>query len=438
MTIEDGPPTAPVRPDSSAAKDERLARIKRAATGLLVLVGALYVLAIVSMSRHPLMGYLAATCEAAMVGALADWFAVVALFRHPLNIPLPHTAIIPKNKARIAQGLGEFIQEQFLSAPALIARIREFNPALQLSGWLLVSENAAMLAGYFTRAVAYGAGALGDERIRDFVQRTVTAKLSRMDAATLVADLLDVLTENRRHHALLDQALSAIRELLRREETRQFLRREIAAQMPLLKWVNQVVHLDDKAATRLLDAAITRLGEVLEDPDHELRRRFDVLARDFVTRLRMDPNTRAKVEVFRDDLLRNPALAGYLGGLWSEFRAWLDADLARPDSVVKRRAEDFLCAVARRLEEDETLRGWLNDQVILAVPPFVEEHRLGVGRFIERQINEWQDATLVKELERNIGPDLQYIRINGTLVGGAAGLLIYTLTRLLGSSTHVG
>jgi uncharacterized membrane-anchored protein YjiN (DUF445 family) len=301
-----------------------------------------------------------------------------------------------------------------------------------------VRANADALAGYFTRALTYGAGALDDGRVREFIQRTLSAKLASLDAAGLLADVLDVLTENRRHHALLDQALAAIRDVLRRDETREFMRKEISAQMPMLKWLNQVAHLDEKAAVRLLDAAISRLSEVLADPDHELRQRFDRLAGDFITRLRTSEGTRAKVGQIRDDLLNNPALTGYFGGLWAEFRAWLEADVARPDSVLRHRTADFLTTLGRRFELDEGIRSWLNDEVVSAAPPFVEEHRAGVGRFIERQINEWQDSTLVRELERNIGPDLQYIRINGTLVGGAAGLLIYCLTRFLGSAASVG
>ncbi len=423
---------------SARLKDAKLARIKAAATGLLIFVAALYVVATLFTPRYPWLAYLAATCEAAMVGALADWFAVVALFRHPLNVPLPHTAIIPKNKARIAQGLGEFIQEQFLSTPALLAKIREFDPARQLSGWLLRRENAEFIGGYVARALSYGVGALGDERVREFLRRTLTAKLAKLDVATLGASLLDVATESRRHHALLDQALGAVRELLGREQTREFLRKEIATQMPLLKWVNQVVHLDDKAAGRLLDVAIARLGEVLDDPGHELRRRFDVLTRNFIARLKTDPATRAKAEQLRDELLRNPALGDYLAGLWTEFRAWLDADLERPESTIRRRVAEFASTLGARIEADAGIKAWINEQVIAAAPPLVEEHRASFGRFIERQINEWQDATLVRELERNIGPDLQYIRINGTLVGGAAGLLIYSLTRFLAGTGHVG
>ena len=424
--------------ESARLKDAKLTLAKRAATGLLAAAGVLYVVATLFTPRYPLLGYLAATCEAAMIGALADWFAVVALFRHPLNIPLPHTAILPKNKARIAQGLGEFIQEQFLSTPALVGKIREFDPARQLAGWLRRDENTEAVARYAASALAYGAGALDDGRVRNFLQRTLVSRLSGLDASTLIAGVVEVLTEDRRHHVLLDQALAFLRDLLGREETRQFLRKEIAAQMPMMRWINQIVHLDEKAATRLLEVAMLRLGEVLDDPDHALRHRFDAFTRTLIGNLRTDPATRARVGQLRDELLRNPALALYLGGMWTELRAWLDADLARSDSAVRRRIAAFALAVGERIAADAGISAWINEQIVTLAPRIVEEHRVSAGRFIERQINEWDDATLVRELERNIGPDLQYIRINGTLVGGAAGLIIYTLTRLLAGSGNVG
>jgi uncharacterized membrane-anchored protein YjiN (DUF445 family) len=425
----------------SAADLERrsaLRKMKVVATALLVAVTVAFFIARWQQEHHSWVGYIRAFAEASMVGALADWFAVVALFRHPLGVPLPHTAILPKNKARIAQGLGDFIQEQFLSRPALVAKIREFDPAAQLANWLRRDENTAAVSRYVAGAVSYGVGALDDDRVRDFLQRTLAGRLSKLDAATLLAGVLEVLTENRRHHALLDQVLAAIRDLLHREETREFLRKEIAAQMPLLKWVNQIVHLDEKAATRLLEVAILRLGEVLDDPDHALRHRFDVFARTFIDKLKADPETRARIGQLRDELLGNPALAQYASGLWMEFRAWLDADLARSDSALRQRVEIIARTLGERIAADAGIRAWINEEIIAAAPRIVEEHRLSVGRFIERQINEWNDATLVRELERNIGPDLQYIRINGTLVGGAAGLLIYSLTRFLGGSSGVG
>jgi uncharacterized membrane-anchored protein YjiN (DUF445 family) len=365
-----------------------------------------------------------------MVGALADWFAVVALFRHPLGVPLPHTAIIPRNKERIAQNLGHFVQEKFLSTPALVAKIREFDPARQLAAWLLKPDNAQALAGYLAKTLAYGLGALDDERVRAFLHREIAARLHRLDLATLLAQLLDVLTENRRHHALFDQALAAVHELLSREETKEFLRTEVAAQMPMLKWVNEVFHLDAKAAAKILDVAIARLGEVRNDPEHELRRKFDQFAAQFVERLKTDPALRARVDQLREDVLANPAVADYLRGLWTELRAWLDADLARSDSAVHARLVALARGLGGRLEADARMREWMNEQILAGLPPIVETHRAAFGRFIERQINEWQVGTLVHELERNIGPDLQYIRINGTVVGGLAGLAIYSLTRL--------
>jgi len=416
----------------SDLKDIKLRRIKRIATGLLLAVAAIYAAATLLAEPYPVFHYVAATCEAAMVGALADWFAVVALFRHPLNVPLPHTAIIPRNKARIAENLGRFVQEKFLSTPALLARIEEFNPGEQLSRWLLKRENAALLASYATRVMSFGLSALDDERVRAFLYRTVTAKLYRLDLATLLAQLLDVLTENQRHHALLDQALASVHELLLREETRQYLTREIGEQMPMLRWLIELLHLDEKAANKILDVAIARLGEVRENPDHELRRQFDKLVSGFIEKLKSDPATRAKVDQLREDVLSNPAVVQYLGGLWIELRAWLDADLAKGDSVVHERIVDFASTLGARLDADPSIKEWINEQVMAVAPPLVEQNRASFGRFIERQINEWQEATLVQELERNIGADLQYIRINGTLVGGAAGLAIYSLTRWLG------
>ncbi len=412
-------------------KEEKLSRIKRLATGLLLAAAALYAAAKLFSPRYPWLDFVAATCEAAMVGALADWFAVVALFRRPLNLPLPHTAIIPRNKARIAENLGRFVQEKFLSTPALLERIREFDPAAQLSAWLLKPDNDRVIATYVTGVVSYGLNALDDERVRGFLYRTVSAKLYRIDLSTLLGQLLDVLTENRRHHALLDQALAAVHELLQREETRRYLTHEIGEQLPMLRWLNDYFHLDEKAANKILDVAIARLGEVRENPDHELRRKFDELVERFIERLKTDPGTREKVERLREDVLSNPAVVHYLGGLWTELRAWLDEDLAREDSVVHERLLDFAGTLGARLQADSSMQQWINEQVMKALPPLVEEHRGSVGRFIERQINEWQEATLVEELERNIGADLQYIRINGTLVGGAAGLAIYSITRWL-------
>lgn len=404
--------------------------MKWIATGLLVVAAVLYALA----EKFELY-YLAAFSEAAMIGALADWFAVVALFRRPMRLPIPHTAIIPRNKERIARGLSEFIQQNFLTSEAVVQRIAEFRPAHTLCQWLLKPENAETVAAYATRFIAYALGAVDDERVRRFLHRTIASRLREADLATAVAQVLDVLTENKRHHALLDAALNGLDELLAREDTQRFIAAEVAKSAPLLKKISDwfKLDLDERAALKIIEVAIAKISEVRRDRAHELRSKFDQAVLGFVERLKNDSATRAVVHRLRDELLENPALADYIGGLWQEFRAWLAADLERRPSVTHERIAGMVLAFGQRLEADREIRQWIDEQILVAVPPLVAEHRAKIGRFLEDQINGWQEKKLVDELERHIGPDLQYIRVNGTLVGGLAGLAIAAVTSWLRS-----
>jgi uncharacterized membrane-anchored protein YjiN (DUF445 family) len=408
--------------------------MKMIATGLLGLAGVVYVAATALEPRYPALYYVAAAAEAAMIGAIADWFAVVALFHHPLNLSfIPHTAILPRNKARIAHGLSEFIQQNFLSSAAVLERIAAFRPAQTLCAWLLQPRNAEAVAAYATRFVAYGLTAVDDERVRAFLHRGVTGMLRRVDVAEGMAQVLDVLTEEGRHHALLDEALAALDDLLARDDTRRFIAAEVKQNAPaMLRGLNQLfdLKLDEKAALRIVDVALRKISEVREDRGHELRKRFDGFVAGFVRKLKTDAATRDKVHRLRDEALQNPALAGYIGGLWEQLRDWLAADLRREPSSVHGRATLLVTTFAQKLQADGQVQRWLDEQVLAAAPALVEEHRAKFGRFIEDQINGWQERKLVAELERHIGPDLQYIRINGTLVGGLAGLAIAALTQL--------
>jgi uncharacterized membrane-anchored protein YjiN (DUF445 family) len=402
-------------------------RINWWATGLLLAAAVGYV-----VSEKYQLYYAAAFTEAAMVGALADWFAVVALFRRPLNLPIPHTAIIPRNKERIARGLSEFIQHNFLSAAALVQRIAEFRPAHTLCRWLLQPANADTVATYASRFLAYALGAVDDARVQRFLQRSVSAGMRRIDLAGAAAQLLDILTENRRHHTLLEAALSGLDDLLAKEDTRRFIAAEVAKSAPLLKKISDWLHLDldERAALKIVELAIEKISEVRRDRGHELRRKFDEAVAGFVVRLRSDPALKNKANAIRDELLESPALATYIGGLWQEFRGWLGEDLQSAASLTHQRIAAMVRAFGEQLEADREIRQWIDEQILKALPPLVEEHRAKIGRFVEDQINGWQEKKLVQELERHIGPDLQYIRINGTLVGGLAGLLIAALTQL--------
>ena len=415
-------------------KDAQLRRMKWWASGLLLLVTALYVLSSAFEPRHPSLFYLSAFTEAAMVGAIADWFAVVALFHHPLGLRfIPHTAVIPRNKGRIAEGISGFIQHNFLAEEAIVARIAEYRPASKLCAWLLKPQNADTVAAYGTRLLAYGLTVLDDIRIRRFFQDLISRKAKELDLSGTLAEVLDVLTQNGRHHQLFDAALAGLDELLSRPQTRAAIAAEIAKNVPRLKAISDVLrlNLDEKAALKLLDVAIAKIAEVRADEAHELRRRFDAFVAGFVAKLKTDPATRARVHELRDEVLANPALAGYVDGLWSDFRSWLAADLHQPQSTVRMSITRVVASFGHKLDQDAEVQRWLDEQILTAAPALVREHRAGIGRFIEDQVHGWEEKRLTQELERELGPDLQYIRINGTLVGGLAGLLIAGITHFM-------
>lgn len=409
--------------------------MKRLATGLLVLVAAAYLAATLLEPRWPWLWYVARTCEAAMVGAIADWFAVVALFHHPLGLRfIPHTAILPRNKRRIAQGLSEFIQHNFLSTEAVVARIAAFQPARTLSGWLLRPENADALAGYAARFLAYALHSLDDRRVSLFIKDSLSKFLEGADVASALGRILDALTEHGRHHALLDEALAALDDLLQREDTRRAIAQEVTRAAPAaLKSLNELLNLrlDERAALRIVEVALRKLSEVRHDRDHELRRRFDASVAAFVERLKSDERTRAKVAALRDELLASEVLGAYAGGLWEALRGWLAADLAHEPSAARARLAGMARGLGARLEADAPVRQWIDEQILAAVPALVSEHRAKFGRFVEDQINAWEEEKLVEELERHIGPDLQYIRINGTVVGGLVGFVLALATAAL-------
>jgi uncharacterized membrane-anchored protein YjiN (DUF445 family) len=417
-----------------AERDARLARMKWRATGLLILAGVLYTLARVFEHQYPWLFWVAVTAEASMVGAIADWFAVTALFHHPLGMRyIPHTAIIPRNKQRIAAGLSNFIQSNFLTSAALVQRIRDFRPARTLYGWLIRMDNAEAVAGYVVRFTGHALAALDDARVRHYLQQTIARRLREADVAGAAAQLIDVLTENKRHHELLDAALRALDEVLAKSETQAYIAGEVAKSAPLLKWLSDWLglKLDDRAALKIVEVAVKKISEVRHDRDHELRKRFDAFVADFVRRLKADDALRSRIHRLRDEALESDALGRYIASLWTELREWLAAEHDRSPASLHQRVTAMVESLGRSLRADQAMQHWIDEQVVRSVPELVEEHRAKIGRFVEDQIMSWQEEKLVAELERHIGPDLQYIRINGTLVGGLAGLLIAALTQLV-------
>lgn len=411
-------------------------RVKSVATGLLVMATALYAAAVSIGDSHPAWGYLVAFSEAAMVGAIADWFAVTALFRRPLGLPIPHTAIIPRNKSRIGANLGDFICTHFLSTEQVLEKVREFDVGQRLASWLARPENAGTVGRYAVRMAGHGIAALRDERARQFIQSTAVARLEQIDLAGMSGQLLDVLTADNRHQALLDEILGQVDLLLQSKEAQERISAGISAELDVLRFkvFGQEIALNTLAGNWSTEKIVRRaselIGEVNRDPDHPLREHFDQYLARFVRNLKEDPQFRLKGEALRLQLIEHPALASYLSGLWDDLIDWIQDDISSQHSSIRKRITEAASQLGASLLADDGMRGWINEQVLAAAPPLIERYRADIGRYIAGRVESWNTVELVQQLEANIGKDLQFIRINGTLVGGLVGLLIHAVTHM--------
>ena len=411
-------------------KSTDLARMKWIALSLLGGAAVLYVVASLLEYRHPAWSYLAAFSEAAMVGAIADWFAVVALFRHPLGLPIPHTAIIPSNKDRIGANLATFICANFLSTEQVLAKLQRFDAGVRVANWLADARHAELIAGHLGSALRYALGALDDDRVKHFFRSVALDQLDKVDVARLAGQLLDVLTSDRRHQGVLDALLRKLAKVLDDETLKARMAEVVASEVKYLRFVG-LDNVAGRYATAKMVAGVIRLiGEMAEDAEHPLRLQFDEFVVQFIRRLKEEPELRARVEAIKHELLAAPALAAYLQGLWSELMHWVRNDLARDDSVLRSRTAAAIQLVGEKLQSDSAMQGWINEQLLAAAPRWIERYREDIRLYIIARVGDWNTEEMTDELERNIGRDLQFIRINGTLVGGLVGLLIHTGTQL--------
>jgi len=414
----------------SPSPDPALARLRgmqRLASALLLAAAAAYAVARAYESVHPAVGYLRAFCEAALVGGLADWFAVTALFRHPLGIRLPHTAIIPANQARIGEALGRFVEHNFLSREVIAAKLADADLTAMLARWLADAPRSGPVADHIARFLPRILDAAGDEPMRDFLRQRLTLELQRIEMAPLAADLLETLTADNRHQELVDAAIAQARRLLSESEPQIRARvREKTA------WLWQKLGVDEAIAERLISAAEEVLAEAAADPDHAWRRRFTELVGEYVVRLRTSPEYARRAEALKQALLVQPALARYLGSIWDEVRARIREDAARDDSVIRANLRAALVRLGEALLADRAVREAINHSVRTVVNELVEDRRHQVGALIAQTVQSWDAGTMTERIERAIGRDLQYVRINGTLIGGVVGLVIHAASNALG------
>jgi uncharacterized membrane-anchored protein YjiN (DUF445 family) len=401
-------------------------RIRRLATGLLVAMTFVFVAASAWQGAHPALGYVRAFAEAAMIGALADWFAVVALFRHPLGVPIPHTAVIPRNKDRIGDGLARFVQEHFLAPEVVGERLAAADVAGALARWMAAEGEAERIAERVSRFLPTLLDTLDDADVRRLVQRAVANRLDKLALAPFAADVLEMLASGQRHQQLVDLVTRKAATLL--EQYEPHIRDKVAENTA---WLWKMLRVDARVSDKLIDIGRKTLAEVADDPDHALRARVETMLAEFIRDLRESPTYLETGERMKQLLLEHPSVGQYLSDLWHDIRTDMTADVKRPDSRIRAQLAELAQNIGEAVLADDAVRRKLNLLFRAASMEIVKSQRAEIGRLISDTIRRWDSATFSARIEAAVGSDLQYIRINGTLIGGLAGLGIYTASRWL-------
>ncbi len=417
------PSTTPLIIDATDRQRRALRRNRIFATGLLLLAAA----AFFATSLAPEPGFwlllLRAGSEAAMVGGLADWFAVTALFRHPLGLPIPHTAIVPRSKDRIGEGLGDFVERNFLAPEIIAAKLRGLAPSRRLAAWLSLPENANRAAEQIAAALPYAIRSLGDPALRDFVARSFGEQLKEMDLAPALGRIITLFSASGQYDALFDRALDAAQAMLAANTDRLFAAVEERSRW----WIPQSVN------RRIATALITGIEEVLwelRQPDSEGREKFRAALEDLARSLMDSPERRRRFNEAKNRFLEHPDVQAWLAGAWDELRRIFLEDLAAPNSRTSEAIRTGLLSLGRALAGDEQMQARLDgaiEHAALAIVPW----RGQIGALITEVVRGWDARTVTQRLELAIGSDLQYIRMNGTLVGACVGCALYLIAYYL-------
>ncbi|MBR0775084.1 DUF445 domain-containing protein [Bradyrhizobium diazoefficiens] len=411
-----------------AERAAELRRVKALATLVLASTLALFVVAKLLLNVHPLFGFVAAFAEAATIGGIADWYAVVALFKRPLGLPIPHTAIIQSNQARIADKLGEFIQVHFLEAGPVEAKLREIDFGSFVADWLRDRKRSDDLARFALRLVPEAVSATESSGLMTFIIRRMSSQLQAIDLAPLAAGTLRGFVAAGRHQILFDDLLRVMHETLNQKETMAMIRDKVRAELPTLL---RLYRADKFLVNKIVASATAFFEEVRSDPRHPFRGEFDRMVLSFVDRLGTDQAYVDRIDGLKRDLLARPELADLARTVWANTRSFLERSASGETQVLQHHLAGMFVAAGEALAGDAELRGEINKGLVAVLRSFVADQKSGVSTFISDQVKSWDMAQLISLIEINIGRDLQYIRFNGSLIGGLAGLALYSVEFLL-------
>jgi uncharacterized membrane-anchored protein YjiN (DUF445 family) len=407
-----------------AERRRALIRMKSVAAGLL-LTAALVWLLCVLLGHGGWVGYVQAAAEASMVGALADWFAVTALFRHPLGLPIPHTAILPRKKDQLGASLGEFVQSNFLSADVISDKVRSVQPGYKFGQWLADPEHARRIGDAAGAAIGGITEVMRDDDVQSGLEQVLVSRLRDAPKAPFAGRMVDLAIEAGHDQRLLVAGVAVLRKFL--DENRQVLRDRFAQESP--KWVPNKV--DDRVFARAYTGLQHFLDEVADDPEHPLRKDAAVKVRAFAQQLRTDPEMELKVTKLVDQVLDSTAIRGLASTLWSSLKHNIITMSGDPDSVLRQRLEAAIVAFGEKLRDDPALQAKLDVWFDEAVRYLAYTYRSDIADLVTGTVARWDAEETSRRIELQVGRDLQFIRVNGTVVGGLAGLVIYTISQII-------
>lgn len=397
------------------------------ATLMLVLMAGLFLLSKQYLEFHPGWGYLHAFAEAAMVGGIADWFAVTALFRHPLGIPIPHTAIIPTNKNRIADTMADFLRSNFLTPAVVARRMHNMNMARAMGEFLeqptqgsqsrIGAGAAELIAGIFE--------SLDPERLGGQVRTGLKQQMAKLEVSPLAGQMLSTTIADRKHLPLIDALVRWSGLTL--EDNEEMVREMISERANgLLRWTG----LDERLSSSVLDGLYRLLAEVLIDPDHPLRDKIEQGLQELAQNLIHDPEMRAKVERMKNELIENEAVADWWQGVWERIRGGMIRMARNPDTVLGGQIGESLAELGKALREDALLQTQINRFARRTAVGIATRYGDQIVQLVSETVRRWDAQTITDRIEGAVGRDLQFIRINGTMVGGLVGVTIHFLDSL--------
>jgi uncharacterized membrane-anchored protein YjiN (DUF445 family) len=401
--------------------------MKVVATGLLVVMAVVFAVARAFQAQYPWLAYVKSFAEAAMVGGLADWFAVTALFRHPLGLPIPHTAIIPRNKDRIGEALARFLQENFLIPSVVARRMRNIDVAGAVGQFLQSpsQEEQSRIRAGASRLIADVFESLDDERLGGIVKAAVSTRLRNTEISPLLGHALASAINEDRHVPMLE---AAIRWTARALDANEQLIRDMVHKKA--NWVLKLAALDTKLADAIIDGLRKLTAEMSTDPAHPVRIKVEEALAQLANDLQTRPETRERVEAIKDQLLDNKSVSLWLDALWQKGREAIIKAARNPDAVMAGKLGDVLKSMGGTLEKDPRIRKAINQFARRAVVGTAAAYGSSIVRLVSDTVRLWDARTVTSRLEAAVGRDLQYIRINGTLVGGLVGLVLHVLDSL--------